>query len=88
MNAECLHDLFKFDNTTYETRSHKRIQPKRKTTSNELTANFFVSSLWNDLVNSEPAIANIEFDELIEFLQDWKSQARMTGSLMFDMCPV
>ena len=68
MNAECLRDLFKFNNTTYETRSHKLIQPQRKTTSNRLrTFSYLGSKLWNDLVNSEPAIANVEFDELIEF---------------------
>ena len=74
MNAECLHDLFKFNNATYETRSHKLIYPKRKTTtSNGLrTFSYLGSKLWNDLVNSEPAIANAEFDELIEFLKDWE----------------
>ena len=67
MNAECLHDLFKFNNTTHETRSHKLIQPKRKTTSNGLgTFSYLGSKLWNDLVNSVPAIANFEFDGLIE----------------------
>ena len=71
MNAECLHDLFQPNNTTYETRSHKLIQPKRKTTSNGLrTFSYLGSKLWNDLVNSEPAIADVEFDELIEFLKD------------------
>ena len=73
MNAECLHDLFQFNNTTYETRSHKLIQPKRKTISNGLwTFSYLGSKLWNDLVNSKPAIANVEFDELIEFLKDWE----------------
>ena len=73
MNAECLHDLFQLNNTIYETRSHKLIQPKRKTTSNGLrTFSYLGSKLWNDLVNSEPAIANVEFDELIEFLKDWE----------------
>ena len=66
MNAECLHDLFQLNNTTYET-------SKRKTTSNGLrTFSYLGSKLWNDLVNSEPAIANIEFDELIESLKDWE----------------
>ena len=89
MNAECLHDLFKFNNTTYETRSHKLIQPQRKTTSNGLrTFSYLGSKLWNDLVNSEPAIANVEFDELIEYKKTVNAQTRMTGSLMFDMCPV
>ena len=67
MNAECLHDLFEVNKTTNETRSHKIIQPKRKTTSNGLrTFSYLGSKLWNDPVNLEPAIANIEFDELIE----------------------
>ena len=89
MNAECLHDLFQLNNTTYETRSHTRNQPNRKTTSNGLqTFSYLGSKLWNDLVNSEPAIANVEFDEMIEFLKTGKDQTRMTGSLMFDMCHV
>ena len=90
MNAECLHDLFQFNNTTYDTRSHKLIQPNRKTTSNGLrTFSYLGSKLRNDLVNSEPAIANVEFDELIEILKKTgKAQTRMTGSLMFDMCHV
>ena len=29
------------------------------------------SNLWNDLVNLDPAIAKIGFNELIEFLKDW-----------------
>ena len=63
MDAECLHDLFKFNNATYKTWSNK---PKRKTTSNGLRSfSNLGSNLWNDLVNVEPAIANIEFDELI-----------------------
>ena len=80
MNAECLHDLFQLNHTTYETRSHKLIQPKRKTTSNGLrTFSYLGSKLWNDLVNSEPAIANVEFDELIEFLKDWEGSNTNDG---------
>ena len=81
VNAECLHDLFQLNNTTYETRPHKLIQPKRKTTSNGLrTFSYLGSKLWNDLVNSEPAIANVEFDELIEFLKDWEGPNTNDGS--------
>ena len=36
------------------------------------TFSYLGSKLWNDLVNLEPAIANVEFDELIEFLKDWE----------------
>ena len=88
MNAKCLHDLFKFNMTTYVTRSHKLIQPKRMTTRKGLRSfSSLGSKLWNDLFILEPAIANIDFDELVEFLKDWEGPNANDGFLMLDMCP-
>ena len=71
INAECLRDLFKSNYLIYYASSQKFIPPKRKTTSNRLRSfSYLGSKLWNDLGNLEPAMANIEFDELIEFLTD------------------
>ena len=73
MNANCLHNIFKFKCTSHERRSVKLIQPKRRTSSYGLRSfSYRGSKLWNDIVNSEPGIANCDFDDLMDFLKHWK----------------
>ena len=57
INANCLHGVFKFNSASHERRSDKLIQPKRRT---------------NDLVNSDPAIANCDFNEIMVYLKQWE----------------
>ena len=73
INANCLHGIFKFNSTFHERRSDKLIQPKRRTTSNGLRSfSYLGSKLWNDLVNSDPAIANCDFNEIMVYLKQWE----------------
>ena len=73
INANCLHGVFKFNSTSHERRSDKLIQPKRRTTSNGLRSfSYLGSKLWNDLVNSDPAIANCDFNEIMVYLKQWE----------------
>ena len=65
--------FFKFNSTSHERRSDKLIQPKRRTTSNGLRSfSYLGSKLWNDLVNSDPAIANCDFNEIMVYLKQWE----------------
>ena len=73
MNANCLHNIFKFNCTSHERRSVKLIQPKRRNTSYGLRSfSYLGSKLWNDIVNSDPGIANCDFDDLMDFLKHWE----------------
>ena len=82
INANCLHGVFKFNSTSHERRSNKLIQPKRRTTSNDLRSfSYPGSKLWNDLVNSDPAIANCDFNEIMDYLK------QSEGSDMNDSFP-
>ena len=73
INANCLHGVFKFNSTSHERRSDELIQPKRRTTSNGLRSfSYLGSKLWNDLVNSDPAIANCDFNEIMVYLKQWE----------------
>ena len=73
INANCLHGVFTFNSTSHERRSDKLIQPKRRTTSNGLRSfSYLGSKLWNDLVNSDPAIANCDFNEIMVYLKQWE----------------
>ena len=74
INANCLHGVFKFNSTSHEQGSDKLIQPKRRTSSNGLRSfSYLGSKLWNDLVNSDPAIANCDFNEIMVFLKQWEA---------------
>ena len=47
----------------------KLIQPNRRTTSYGLRLlSYLGSKLWNDVVNSDPGIANCDFKDLMDFL--------------------
>ena len=73
MNANCLHNIFKFNCTSHERRSVKLIQSKRRTTSYGLRPfSYLRSQLWNDIVNSDPGMATCDFNDLMDFLKHWE----------------
>ena len=73
INANCLHGVFTFNSRSHERWSNKLIQPKRRTTSNCLRSfSYLGSELWNDLVNSDAAIANCDFNKIMDYLKQWE----------------
>ena len=60
MNVNCLLCDFKFNSISNDRRSRELIHPKRRTNSNSLRS----SKLWNDIANSDAAIANCYFTEV------------------------
>ena len=86
MNANCLHNIFKFNWTSHERQSVKLIQPKLRTYSYGLWSfSYLGSKLWNDIVNSDPGIANCDFEDLMGFLNTGKAQIWMKVSHMYDI---
>ena len=85
-NADCLHNIFKFNYTCHERRPVKLIQPKTRTTPYGLRSfSYLGSQLWNDIVNSARGIANCDFDDLMDLLKHWECSRKNEGSHMYDI---
>ena len=72
LNAQCLHDMFKINKTSYDVRVTKLEQPLRRTTNYGLrTFSYIGSRLWNLLVREYPEVPHMDLGQFKTFLKHW-----------------
>ena len=72
LNAPCLHDMFKNNDTPYDVRATKLEQPLRRTTNYGLrTFSYIGSRLWNLLVQEYPEVPHMDLGQFKSLLKMW-----------------
>ena len=92
LNAPCLHDMFKNNDTPYDVRATKLEQPLRRTTNYGLrTFSYIGSRLWNLLVQEYPEVPHMDFgtiqvtSETVDWSQMWRFWNAFTLGVLHDV---